>query len=1035
MAATSFDPVQDSFCLSLPIASLLFSPTTTHILPLPNTLSTHFTPGDKPLLLCSPTSLTSLNRATLSTKTLSIPSAASIAPIPASSFVFVGCRDGSVICVDPAAGKGSGYAVPALAEGAVACLAMDSGNVLAVGYTGGEIVLWQVRERVAAVTFRTRHAIADVKWMNQTTLLTRSENASVLTAWNASEATTPEKGVKRAAQKLFSNLKQTFSKDSNSQDLDPAFSIPEYTIPVPLSDLGIESLEADQTVLIRDFHLLEGPEPDLQTVCLAWTLADEQGFRSFVSFVTFSPPPAPNKPITIHATQTASIPYTHPRDRISRVSPFSESVYVTVSSQYAIQAHAFVQSTYSLSPIKTDEIPASLHILTLPRILASHLSQPANDRNASYACAATAHAEDGCIRLWTVGNTGTSVDSLLDCVCVRNLVPFPDTPAADSDSEDSAASANVRVRYSDRDGVLVVASGAVLAVLVQKVEEEEEEGELDIDDDGVMDELDRVVDEVVGFRSLGDSHAPLVREITSIQLEDVECETPPGQEDLVVPLQFPPPRASHDEPRPPPIPPRNYTRVQDVPPPRLEPQEDVFVKNNTALVTFPHHSTLSEPWSQRWTALVQIVASGVIEAECVSIEFEMVAFSTAYGDVTLVDLNTGVTVFTEQLGTRWDAAGRVSMIQFASTFSSKEPNAHPTLFIATQSGALFSYAIRLDTVPTVSRRTTVHPHPTTTPPPFPSNPLLLAFLNQDGYPIPSGTSSNTRRDTEHYLVWVGPATVTVILFQPLKPAQKLAETTHRGEVLPVAGDHVAGWVMGKLFGRPSTESLRGAAVVPEEAEHGVAAQIVKLRDGAPGLVVVMRSGEVVVLGLPGLDRVNAETVQRVVVGAADEVAIFEDGCVGVVEGNVIRVGREWDVGDKVMGAGRRKVGGEMRLYDFVKQNAYWKEREEGGRDRSELDALFMGPRDTTLSDSRARMELMSGGTANPDTANPVRGGGGGSSSLGGAFDQTKNALNERGELLQDMNQKFADLDQGASDFLRTIKEYNARQEKKKWWEL
>ena len=45
------------------------------------------------------------------------------------------------------------------------------------------------------------------------------------------------------------------------------------------------------------------------------------------------------------------------------------------------------------------------------------------------------------------------------------------------------------------------------------------------------------------------------------------------------------------------------------------------------------------------------------------------------------------------------------------------------------------------------------------------------------------------------------------------------------------------------------------------------------------------------------------------------------------------------------------------------------------------------------------------------------------------------ALNERGERLMNLENKFTNLNQGAEDFLKTIREYNEKQANKPWWKI
>ncbi|KAF7732745.1 hypothetical protein EC973_000016 [Apophysomyces ossiformis] len=53
----------------------------------------------------------------------------------------------------------------------------------------------------------------------------------------------------------------------------------------------------------------------------------------------------------------------------------------------------------------------------------------------------------------------------------------------------------------------------------------------------------------------------------------------------------------------------------------------------------------------------------------------------------------------------------------------------------------------------------------------------------------------------------------------------------------------------------------------------------------------------------------------------------------------------------------------------------------------------------------------------------------------GVFKELSDKMNERGERLNELDQKFQDMNVASSDFLRAVREYNERQARKKWWEF
>lgn len=53
----------------------------------------------------------------------------------------------------------------------------------------------------------------------------------------------------------------------------------------------------------------------------------------------------------------------------------------------------------------------------------------------------------------------------------------------------------------------------------------------------------------------------------------------------------------------------------------------------------------------------------------------------------------------------------------------------------------------------------------------------------------------------------------------------------------------------------------------------------------------------------------------------------------------------------------------------------------------------------------------------------------------GVFAELGDKVNERGEKLDQLDKKFEDMSAASGDFLKAVKEYNERQERKKWWEF
>ncbi|KAJ3012601.1 UNVERIFIED_CONTAM: hypothetical protein HDU68_001115 [Siphonaria sp. JEL0065] len=983
----AFDPIQSNSAVSLSSGRVLVSnPTSSTTLTFnegEGAVQATFVAGTPLLLVLCRSTLSVFNLATNSLRKLSLPFSTCFVAIPKSSFVFVGLESGDVICVDSKSDKGSSYAVPAAdldSKGSVAGLSLDEGNVLAVAHDSQVVSLWLVKERHVAALIKLDDQLVKMEWIAPHTLLICTIQS--ISVWTTFDATAPENGVKSAAKALFKNIKQTFAKETTSLGGEHEIELigePAYTIPIPHTN--------GKNAVIHDFCIVY--DGSSHNICIAWSIAAE----SYVSLVSFSPPSTPKSTIAaIHNTSTQSIHLNN--THITRVSLFSPSILlVTTASSFdpllLINHNGILSLEQPNDP--ESQIPASLLIHTLPRVLGAQIvkqnsqllqQQPMASiagKKEAQTVAITAHLSDSCLRVWELQEPSGNVSKLIDKICVKDIVPFVEPPN-DAQHEEGIGSGalTVGISFMNSDGMLAVWSGAILGVFEQC----EEEGTFDFDE-GVMDELDRVVDQVIGKISLDESvdvdsqtdqeeqqlePPKIIKQITSLQLQDLEADTPPIQ-----PEPEPTPKQSSSK--------RNSQNV--VQHSQTSTEEHHFVKNNTALVSFIGTSaTTPQECSPKWKGILQIMASGVIEVSTISPNSFFLAFSTAYGDMTLIDMTTGFALISEQFGSQHDQGSRIASIHFETT-----------------------------------------------------------FFNRDGQ-----TPTTPQTDAEHYWILGSPCTSTISVFlaQPGKPTrlliQKRSDGTEFSSAIGTgaagggASEAVLGWV-GKLFAKSSSESLKASSVdsLATKSTKLVSCGLVRGKRGEPLIVSVHEGGFVVVLGVPELQVVDAGgggwgKVGGVVSGREDSVTVFGDASVGVWKRceNGVSVSREWDVNGRVFGG---IAGGSLRLYDFLKQNRYWKDVasatavEVGIRDR-ELDSLFKGQHQ-----DKNWQELMSGSTLN-SSQEPSS-----SSSTANAFQETKNKLNERGEMLSNMERKFADLDRGASDFLNTIKEYNARQEKKKWYEL
>ncbi|KAI8613334.1 hypothetical protein BC830DRAFT_1132694 [Chytriomyces sp. MP71] len=866
------------------------------------------------------------------------------------------------------------------------------------------------------------------------------------------------------------------------KDASMTVKLPEFILEAPASEVLSSCFTYAGPAVIRTLAVLSldsaavGLRDGSFAITLCWTLdAPDSKLVSFVSVVTVRLPAGKgiSTGLIVEGVYTVPVEYANPMDSVHQISQFSSSVFVLISEEGVFHALLLSKHPESQLPYPTlalsqncyPAIPPTLQLLTAPLILASHIDTypsitPGRLSLSTTRFAATAHI-DGSLRLWEFSESG-DLTRLYDALSLRDIVPFVDSTGVagrrrvgEGGHDAVVEEPVVHVWYERESAWLVVSCGAVLAVLKERgrgveVGMGEEFGELEVDV-GVMAELDRVVDQVLGvslerekearesdpeMSEGGDpvaeiSDEPVIdvtplsndsiaevsselatdvvkpmlkKEISSLQMRDLEADTPALTPPVQEPAEF----------------------------------DDKVVKNDAAMVTFIEFACSKEEWNGRWKGIAQVMASGVIEAQAACPELGLVAFGTAYGDLVVVDLNTGLTVLEDKLGTAEEAGERAALIHFENTFFNRESNLRPVMFVATAENALFSYGINLPNTtsdsssntslsPSITRKATIVHAPIKAPSPirksFPSStlykPHLISILNGEGEPLKYKKASV--QDSEHYLVFVGGKSISVHLLASNKSASKLIEKRADRSAAKSDDDGVAGW-MGRMFTKKAAPPRALPTADEKSSLRIVKAGVIMLANKAPAVLVRDSEAGVKVFGLPDLD-VIVEYVPSEPKATPYDVHILDDG--GVIEffssANLMVLSHDWDQSWKSSMA--------SKLYDFGKQSAYWKRMGRAGgtvgKDR-ELEALFKG-----------QLELYSGATESDDALEKPRHeiGSNSTSTNNNAFAETKNKLNERGELLSNLERKFGDLNESSGNFLKTITEYNERQAKKKWYEL
>ncbi|KAJ3381152.1 hypothetical protein HDU84_005302 [Entophlyctis sp. JEL0112] len=334
------------------------------------------------------------------------------------------------------------------------------------------------------------------------------------------------------------------------------------------------------------------------------------------------------------------------------------------------------------------------------------------------------------------------------------------------------------------------------------------------------------------------------------------------------------------------------------------------------------------------------------------------------------------------------------------------------MFLATNSGALYFFGLKKsresDRLTAVRLQMLISGESTSV---FNARPQTLAILNQDGLPVPEHSDS---RDSEHYLVFVGPKMVTVFLISPeSKNIIRLAEKNCDGSLTKPLG-----WI-GKIF-----EGMLKKEVEKDIKTSSISkARLIKMKNNDPALMILDSEGYISLLRLPDLEILSNSSVAQGILTSLDASWILSDTSIGVWYENRMLC---------VVGQSQTRLLKRGELYDFGLQKHFWES--EGGRslefnelfETSVLTGSESMSHSSPLLPSQASLSSSSGNREppSPQGLSPAVG-----------IQEARNKLNERGEKLANLGKKMADASQQSADFLRTVQEYNERQARKKWYEL
>ncbi|KAJ3179675.1 hypothetical protein HDU87_002881 [Geranomyces variabilis] len=330
---------------------------------------------------------------------------------------------------------------------------------------------------------------------------------------------------------------------------------------------------------------------------------------------------------------------------------------------------------------------------------------------------------------------------------------------------------------------------------------------------------------------------------------------------------------------------------------------------------------------------------------------------------------------------RSDAFGgdptRVSLINVADTYFKKGLAARSCILVGTSSGEINVCA--LDSDPTSGE--TVILRSVLYTPPHPQKPLFVAIMDDAGRIVrqavrhKAGTPSS-----DHYVLIVLENSVCVVVLEAGKDPEVLANWS--------SPDHLVSaglcWIAGEAV-----------------------------------MVVITHTGMIKAIKLPSLEPLWSESLplsqpEGLLAQRLGSTFIARDGRIVVWTGD--KEFRVFSIAKDT--ASLPDV--EFRMYELTKAMEWARvnnQRPPSTAHRTERDKLFVPatalapPRGSSTNASQS-----SSGSATP-------------------FGQTKQALNERGEKLSALENKFSDMADASGSFLSKIQEYNERQAKKKWYQL
>ncbi|KAI9197353.1 uncharacterized protein BJ171DRAFT_222987 [Polychytrium aggregatum] len=355
--------------------------------------------------------------------------------------------------------------------------------------------------------------------------------------------------------------------------------------------------------------------------------------------------------------------------------------------------------------------------------------------------------------------------------------------------------------------------------------------------------------------------------------------------------------------------------------------------------------------------------------------------SILYSDFVLFSATSEPSSPTGLLQQEAGAPLQIKILHFADACCPNEPEPRPCLFVGMQDGILVQYGIYQDAEDgtiTFGKFVIYAPRKSA------GDPLLIKLLDGNGNirschtpldKVGNGAQAATNpEELERYIIFATTDGIRVILSEPRRAPQKISSVNLEAR----AGQ------------RAQQPSLIKAAI--GKCDESIC------------LVGIVPSGDLRFWELP-----QANEIWQVQTAAINLGFDYERSSVHVTKDSRLVLTDPYQVAAfALLQDTSRFASQETKLFDQVKYSQW-------SRDRTAKATL----------ENNAHLVKPAAPSTPPKSAD-------GSSS---AFSEAQLKLNERGEKLEQLEQKFGELSNASKSFADTVREYNEKQAKKKWWEF